>query len=38
MEMDINNCEKIEVKKHDRPGKLIKYCRLCEFTCPVGKV
>ena len=38
MEMDINNCEKIEVKEHDRPVKLIKYCRLCEFTCPVGKV
>ena len=38
MEMDVYNCEKIEVKAHDRPGKLIQYCRLCEFKCPVGKV
>ncbi len=38
MEIDISNCENIEVKEHDRPGKLIKYCRLCEFSCPVGKV
>ena len=38
MEMDINNCEKIVIEESDRPGKLIKYCRLCEFACPVGKV
>lgn len=38
MEMDIRSCEKIEVKEINRPVKLIKYCRRCEFTCPVGKV
>ncbi len=38
MEMDIRNCEKIEVKEHERLERLIKYCRLCEFKCPVGKV
>jgi epoxyqueuosine reductase len=38
MEMDIAKSQKIKAQKQDRPGKLIKYCRLCEFACPVGKV
>ena len=38
MEMDIINSEKTEVIDHTTPGKIIKYCRLCEFACPVGKV
>jgi epoxyqueuosine reductase len=38
MEIDINNSEKFKVIGHNRPGKLIKYCRLCEFACPVGSV
>jgi len=38
METDIKNCETIEVNEHDRSEKLVKYCRLCEFACPVGRV
>lgn len=38
MEMDISSCEKITVKELDKPVKLVKYCRLCEFACPVGKM
>ncbi len=37
MEKDIGNCEKIEVEARVRPTKLVKYCRRCEFACPVGK-
>ena len=37
MEKDIARCEKIEVEKNRGPTKLVKYCRRCEFACPVGK-
>jgi epoxyqueuosine reductase len=36
MENDIGNSEKIEIREQRRLGKLIKYCRRCEFACPVG--
>lgn len=38
MEIDINNSETFKAIDHNGPGKLIKYCRLCEFACPVGRV
>lgn len=36
LEEDIRNCEMIEVDDHTGPAKLVKYCRRCEFACPVG--
>jgi len=33
-------CEKyepIEIEGQDEPGKLAKFCRECEFACPVGQ-
>ena len=36
MERDADNSSKIEIKGHDATGRLIKYCRKCEFACPVG--
>ena len=37
MEVDVDNCQEIKVEGLTSSGKLIKYCRLCEFSCPVGK-
>ena len=37
MESDILNSEKIEDKEQVDHGKVIKYCRKCEFACPVGR-
>lgn len=34
MELDFDNCEEVTVE--GKAGPLIKYCRLCEFACPVG--
>ena len=34
---DDENSEKIVVKGQDEPGKVVKYCRHCELSCPVGK-
>lgn len=37
--MDIA-CEKyepIEIEGQDEPGKLARFCRKCEFACPVGR-
>ena len=36
MELDVDNCEEMTIEAQER-RKLIKYCRLCEFSCPVGK-
>jgi epoxyqueuosine reductase len=36
MELDIDNSEKSVDGQH-KQTKLIRYCRLCELTCPVGK-
>ena len=37
MECDDKKGEKIVVEGQDEPGKLVKYCRHCELSCPVGK-
>jgi epoxyqueuosine reductase len=37
MELDVDNSEEIKVEDLNTSGKLIKYCRLCEFSCPVGQ-
>ncbi len=37
MARDISAAERIVVKGTDTPGKLVRYCRLCELACPVGK-
>ena len=29
--------EPVEVEGQDEPGKLARFCRACEFACPVGK-
>lgn len=31
------NYEAVEVEGQEEPGKLAKFCRECEFACPVGK-
>lgn len=38
MRKDIYYSKKFKVIDYNRPGKPIKYCRKCEFACPVGKV
>jgi len=38
MQVDIRNSENIKVGGQGTAGRLVKYCRLCEFACPVGKV
>ncbi len=39
VQMDIDNDEAVEqdVEGFEEPVKVIKYCRKCELTCPVGK-
>jgi epoxyqueuosine reductase len=37
MNLDIDNCEEIGVEGQDQPQKLVRYCRRCEFSCPIGK-
>jgi len=37
MQLDMDNCEEITVEAQDEPGKLVRYCRACEWACPVGK-
>ena len=37
MELDVDNCERIKVDGQDAPSKVVRYCRICEFACPVGK-
>jgi epoxyqueuosine reductase len=38
MQVDIRNSENIRIDEQGTAGKLVKYCRLCEFACPVGGV
>ena len=38
MKIDLDNHEPIEVEDQDEPGKLARYCRDCEMSCPVGKM
>jgi epoxyqueuosine reductase len=37
MELDNDVAQEQEVEGFDQPIKLIKYCRRCELSCPVGK-
>ena len=37
MELDRENANKAENENQDRSARLIKCCRLCETSCPVGK-
>jgi epoxyqueuosine reductase len=37
MELDIDKSEKTRVDGQDKQTKLVRYCRLCELTCPIGK-
>jgi epoxyqueuosine reductase len=37
MELDVAQHEPIAVEGRSVPGKLVRFCRLCEFACPVGK-
>jgi epoxyqueuosine reductase len=37
MEKDIAAAEEKKIEPTDKPVRLIKYCRCCEFACPVGK-
>ena len=35
MELDIDNSEKTRLEGRDQTAKLVRYCRLCELTCPI---
>lgn len=37
MEKDIAAAEEKKIEPDDKPVKVIKYCRSCEFACPVGR-
>lgn len=37
MDQATENYESVVVEGQEEPGKLAKFCRLCEFACPVGK-
>jgi epoxyqueuosine reductase len=28
----------LNVEQRNKPGMMVKYCRLCEFSCPVGRL
>jgi hypothetical protein len=28
--------EPVDIEEQEEPGKLAKFCRACEFACPVG--
>lgn len=36
MFMDESNFEEVQIENKNGHGKLVKYCRECEFACPVG--
>lgn len=37
MVLDGRKSERIELDGQDGPGRVVKYCRRCEFACPVGR-
>jgi len=37
MEIDLDKAEKVKVDGQEEPNIYVKYCRRCEFSCPVGK-
>jgi epoxyqueuosine reductase len=37
MKANQENYEEVEIKDKTEPGRLVRFCRRCEFSCPVGK-
>jgi epoxyqueuosine reductase len=37
MEIDTENANKAANQNQDKPARVVKFCRLCEISCPVGK-
>jgi len=37
MNIDHANIEEVKLEGREKPGQVVKFCRLCEFSCPVGK-
>jgi len=37
MQQDRESCEKMRVEGQNEPGRVVRFCRRCELTCPVGK-
>lgn len=37
LKMDEDDYEEIRLEGRPQPRKLVRYCRICEFACPVGK-
>ena len=37
MELDVADSEETHIQELQAPGRLIRFCRRCEFECPVGK-
>jgi len=37
MRLDVDNHDILRVPGLDKPGKLVRYCRICELACPVGE-
>jgi len=37
MEKNIDHAKEEKADGSEKPVKIIKYCRICEFSCPVGK-
>jgi len=37
MELDRENANNAENENHDQSARLVKCCRLCETSCPIGK-
>ncbi len=37
MDADIGSAEEAQPPGFEKPVKIIKYCRMCEFSCPVGR-
>lgn len=38
MEKNIDQAREEKIDRFEEPVKIIKYCRICEFSCPVGRV
>lgn len=38
MDEAVNNCEEVVIEGQETPGQLAKFCRECEFACPIGKL
>jgi epoxyqueuosine reductase len=38
MILDESGNERINIADQDIPRRMVKYCRLCEFSCPVGRL